>query len=175
MIEFEVLIVIAVALAVWLFVHFRKKHGSEVESVVAPNIPTEPEPKLEPEPEPEPEPIKVKLAEDAIKAVNIVPEDSTLRRHYLQNLNNTITTTDVINEGAKEAKIAEDEVTKPIVGVTSVTSGVPEDSALKRHFIQQLNAEAAATLPPRPTDSTLKRHYDAQLLSLISRQLEELK
>ena len=157
----EILIVIAVAFAVWFFVYFRKKNSSEVESAIAPNIPTEPEPR------PEPEPVKVELAEVVIEAVDIVPEDSTLRRHYLQNLTNTITTTDVV--------IEEPQVIKSTVSVTSAISGVPEDSSLKRHFIQKLTAEAAATLPPRPIDSTLKRHYDAQLLSLISCQLEELK
>ncbi|MCK5353830.1 MAG: hypothetical protein KAJ63_01825, partial [Methyloprofundus sp.] len=70
MIEIEVVIVIAVALAAWLFVHFRKKmHNSEVESVVAQKVSKAPS---------EPEPVKVqKVVTNEV--TNVVPEDSTLR------------------------------------------------------------------------------------------------
>ena len=37
---------------------------------------------------------------------------------------------------------------------------VPEDSALKRHFVSQLRADIESELAPRPTCSMLKRHHD---------------
>jgi hypothetical protein len=46
--------------------------------------------------------------------------------------------------------------------------GIPEDSALKPHFLTHLRAEIESALWPRPTDSILQRHYDA----LVSAELE---
>jgi len=51
---------------------------------------------------------------------------------------------------------------------------VPQDSALKRHFMTQLLAEAEALLEPRPTDATLKRHYDQLLESKLIEKLQTL-
>ncbi len=48
---------------------------------------------------------------------------------------------------------------------------LPEDSALRRHFISQLKSEIMSDLPDRPTDSTLKRHYDAQVDAEIAKRL----
>jgi len=46
---------------------------------------------------------------------------------------------------------------------------VPEDSALKRHFLSNLQAEVESELSPRPTCSMLKRHHD----SLVSVEIEK--
>ncbi len=46
---------------------------------------------------------------------------------------------------------------------------VPEDSALRRHFLSNLQAEVEAELSPRPTCSMLKRHYD----SLVRVEMEK--
>ncbi len=51
---------------------------------------------------------------------------------------------------------------------------VPQDSALKRHFMTQLLAETEALLEPRPTDATLKRHYDQLLESKLIEKLQAL-
>lgn len=51
---------------------------------------------------------------------------------------------------------------------------VPEDSALKRHFLSKLMAEISESLPPRPTDSTLKRHYETLRKSEFTQQLQAL-
>ncbi len=69
-----------------------------------------------------------------------------------------------------EASVIEDAV-----GESLPLSSIPEDSSLRRHFIQQLTAGIEATLPERPTDSTLARHYDTQLLSLVGSKLDSLK
>lgn len=58
-----------------------------------------------------------------------------------------------------------------VVGKSTQTAGklkVPEDSTLRRHFLNQLQSEVEAALSPRPTDSILQRHYDA----LVAAELE---
>lgn len=40
-------------------------------------------------------------------------------------------------------------------------SGIPQDSVLRRHYVQQALGSILATMPPRPTDSVLRRHFDA--------------
>ncbi len=67
-----------------------------------------------------------------------------------------------------------EEVTSTIAASKVASSAteikVPEDSALKRHFISALIVEIEADMPARPTDSALKRHYDAT----VQAKLEEL-
>ena len=154
MIEIEVVVVIAVALAAWLFVHFRKKmHKPEVESVVAQKVSKVSS---------EPEPVKVDAA--VVSAVtDVIPEDSTLRRHYLQNLANAESVAEVdvseaeavvqvdmavvseVTDVVPEVDVSESE---PVVEidtavVSAVTDVIPEDSTLRRHYLQNLaNAEA---------------------------------
>jgi hypothetical protein len=48
---------------------------------------------------------------------------------------------------------------------------IPEDSALKRHFISALKADIETNMPARPTDSTLKRHYDQTVEAELKSQL----
>ncbi len=48
---------------------------------------------------------------------------------------------------------------------------IPEDSALRRHFLSQLKAEVEMELPPRPTCSMLKRHHDSLVLVEIEKRL----
>ena len=76
-----------------------------------------------------------------------------------------------------EAAVVE-AVAAPVVTavVTELATGsaklaVPEDSALKRHFLTQLAADVAASLPAEPADSTLKRHYQQLLAAKIAEQL----
>ncbi|QWF71010.1 hypothetical protein KEF85_00470 [Methylomonas paludis] len=58
------------------------------------------------------------------------------------------------------------------IGENPGKSGVlPEDSALKRHFITQLRSEVLLGLPPRPTDFSLQRHYDTLVEAEVSRRL----
>ena len=176
MIEFEVVIIIVIAIAVWLFIHFRKKkHGSVAESGVKPVAPKT----ISPEPEPiVQEPVTVETIEIG-EVADVIPEDSTLRRHYLQNLDALADISSIgelaDNEVTESVIAPEDSTTKVDIVESSSYSRIPEDSALKRHFIQQLTAEITAAMPDRPTDSTLKRHYDAQLLSSVDSRLQALK
>lgn len=50
-------------------------------------------------------------------------------------------------------------------------SKIPEDSALKRHYLTQIKAQAVANLTPCPTDSTLRRHYQSLLDNEIAKLL----
>ncbi|RLA19837.1 MAG: hypothetical protein DRQ62_11380, partial [Gammaproteobacteria bacterium] len=105
-----------------------------------------------------------------------IPEDSTLRRHYLQNLaaqaDSSADITEVNIDAEVGVNVAGDnafdfpEISEPVI---------PEDVVLKRHHIQKLVAETEAAMPPRPTDSMLRRHYDTHLLSTVMGQLDALK
>ncbi|MBW6452674.1 MAG: hypothetical protein K0A92_02685 [Methyloprofundus sp.] len=108
--------------------------------------------------EPVTEVVAHEVAQNCV-AVSVVPQDSTLRRHYLQNL------------------AAQEPCVEAIAVSVNANAAVriPEDVVLRRHFTQQLFAEVAATMLDRPTDSTLKRHYDAQLSSAVADRLAALK
>lgn len=98
------------------------------------------------------------------------PEDSTLRRHYLQNKS----VQDAPQEIVDTIAIETEAVVVAELAATEVEAAnpMPEDAVLKRHFLQQVVAEVEAMLPERPTDATLKRHYDAQLFSLVMAKLQ---
>ncbi|MCF7970331.1 MAG: hypothetical protein K9L22_04085 [Methylococcaceae bacterium] len=132
--------------------------------------------------EPVIEAIPANKVERACVAVSVIPQDSTLRRHYMQNL--------MANKENAGAQIPEDSTLRrhylqnlaaqePCVEVIPAaianTVKIPEDAVLKRHFIQQLAAEVAKEMSDRPTDSTLKRHYDTQLFNAIEARLQVLK
>jgi len=48
---------------------------------------------------------------------------------------------------------------------------VPEDSALRRHFLSKLKAEVEMGLSPRPTCSMLRRHHDSLVAVEIEKRL----
>lgn len=52
-----------------------------------------------------------------------------------------------------------------VIAVADSLPQVPEDSALRRHYLTQRQAELLAELGDEPSDSTLKRHYQ-QLLAV---------
>ncbi len=97
------------------------------------------------------------------------PEDSALRRHYLQNL-----AAQTGSSSSNDTQAVAIEATVP-ENIAVVKTSTPDEAEVKRDLIQQLVAETEATMPPRPTDSTLKRHYDTQLMSSVLSQLEALK
>jgi len=145
---------------------------------------------VENKPEEQPTPATLQLVEEAK-----LPEDSTLRRHYLSNrdaerlaithpyptdsmlrrhyesgLAWLIKSVPVIDSSpvAETIKVLENSATEP----QSVTKSViPEDSTLRRHFLTQIQAEVETQLSPRPTDSALKRHYDNLVKSRVQAYL----
>lgn len=54
-----------------------------------------------------------------------------------------------------------DTATESTANSAPIKLQIPEDSALKRHFLSALKADVEAKMPPKPTDSSLKRHYNA--------------
>ncbi|MGY6275451.1 hypothetical protein [Methylomonas sp. MgM2] len=68
---------------------------------------------------------------------------------------------------AASNELAEQIVERPAV----LTTSIPEDAVLRRHFIGQLRREVEAGLPPRPTDSILKRHHDAMVKTELNFKL----
>ena len=169
MIEFVVFLIIVGA--VWFYL--QKKNDTEASASESDKKPATTQVSTEkPESKPTPEPVKAKpvVSKPLItEPVSVIPEDSALRRHYLQNL---ATEQDDSSSSAADSKgSAVEEVVIP----ASTKTEIPVEKELKRDVIQQLVAETEATMPPRPTDSTLKRHYDTQLMSVVLSKLQEAK
>lgn len=69
--------------------------------------------------------------------------------------------------------VASEEVVPAVSETVSspvVTSPVPEDSILHRHYLANLEAEKQAITHPYPTDSVLRRHYDTQHKVVVEAQ-----
>lgn len=111
-----------------------------------------------------------------------VPQDSILRRHYdaLHKVMAVSKVSPVVQESLAEdscssiksaieqAVIKQTQTTATKATaidqfVVSGTASVPEDSVLKRHFIQQIKTEIQNGMSPRPSDSVLQRHYDSHI------------
>jgi predicted RND superfamily exporter protein len=121
-----------------------------------------------------------------------IPEDSTLRRHYQQAKQAAeqqaapvavvvetaqVTETPQAVEAVEVAEVvpAAVEVAEPVVVAEckpAQKSAIPEDSALRRHYLSQLSAEVAASLPAKPSDSSLKRHYEQLLAAKLADALK---
>lgn len=56
---------------------------------------------------------------------------------------------------------------------TIESSLLPQDSALKRHFLAQVQSYVEELLPAQPTDSVLKRHYNSVLVDKLARALSD--
>lgn len=118
------------------------------------------------------------------------PADSVLRRHYdtqhrlvLDDAGITLSVSEAVEPSSvagenqpTQATIIEKVVEKAPVHVdpspaacTQTRLLVPQDSVLKRHFLQCLQAEIEAGLSPTPTDSVLRRHH----VSLVAAELQK--
>jgi len=68
-------------------------------------------------------------------------------------------------------KASEPNVSSKTSSATASQIQIPEDSALKRHFMSNLKREVEAKMQARPTESTLKRHYDSAVQAEIEKIL----
>ncbi|GEM_PF-2449179 len=98
------------------------------------------------------------------------PTDATLKRHYDQLLESKlIEKLQALTErgGSKAATIVvQSKVIKK--------AAIPEDSTLQRHFITELRSKLEQQLcMPRPTDFNLRRHYETLIQSLLEKELNE--
>ena len=132
------------------------------------------------------------LAEQTAKKAalsNPIPTDSILRRHYdvLHQMPMVATQPKKISsieqaigkENGIVFVVSEVEKPKPSSahnpGYVGKTMKLPEDSVLKRHFVNQLQNEIQSGYSSRPTDSVLRRHYDHLIkLELEKRLMVEL-
>ncbi|OQK17993.1 hypothetical protein AU255_09085 [Methyloprofundus sedimenti] len=189
----EIGVILAVIVAAWFYLRVKKeKQGSVTQSATMQTV--TPKPKVMQEQEPEPVKAKPVETKKVSKPAIVIPEDSMLRRHYMQNLTATKECREtpfpedstlrrhylqnlaaqqdknVISKADSKVAAAED-----LIIPASKKTNIPEEAELKRDVIQQLVAETEATMPPRPTDSTLKRHYDTQLMSVVLSKLQASK
>lgn len=121
---------------------------------------------------------KVVVSEEkASEAGEQISEDSTLIGDSLQTKQEVepqatesvvVATTEAVEEVAQAVV----EEIKPVVVVAESKSAIPEDSALRRHYLSQLSVDVAASLPAKPTDSTLKRHYEQLLAAKLADALK---
>lgn len=63
------------------------------------------------------------------------------------------------------------ESTPATAAIKKLKLQIPEDSALKRHFLSTLKAEIESAMPARPTDPTLRRQYDEEVQAEIDKRL----
>jgi len=162
---FEFIVVLVVVAAGWFYLRMNKNDTEGSASGDANTLATTQANSERPEAIQAPDPVKTKPAA-ATKAVSNLPEDSALRRHYLQNQEAEQSADRSSASKSKEPVV--EEISIP----ASTKTDIPVEKELKRDVIQQLVAETEATMPPRPTDSTLKRHYDTQLMSVVLSKLQ---
>ncbi|BCG65158.1 MAG: hypothetical protein methR_P2979 [Methyloprofundus sp.] len=189
---FEIILLVVVVAAAWFYMTSRNESIAEQSEVNEPveSVAVQKDDKLVAEP--------VKVTETSmmrllyVQTANGIPQDSTLRRHYLQNAmankpsdvadfpeDSTLRRHFLQNEFAQassvDAPVIEVKQDAPVVievAVENVISRMPEEAILKRHFIQQVVAEVEEAMSVCPTDSTLKRHYDAQVFSAVINKLQ---
>ncbi len=99
------------------------------------------------------------------------PTDSTLKRHYDQLLDSKLF------QALAQLAGAEDTGQVVVVAKTVVQeqAKIPEDCTLRRHFLTELRFKLEDQLGmPRPTDFNLRRHYDTLVQSLLEKELEHI-
>lgn len=97
------------------------------------------------------------LANEAAKDAALhepYPSDSVLRRHY-----DTAHKIEVDTPPMAAAPV-EPAASAASVASEDVSSEIPEDSVLHRHFLANEEAKETALHEPYPSDSVLRRHYD---------------
>jgi hypothetical protein len=97
------------------------------------------------------------------------PTDSALSRHYdlMMDEEAEKCLTDAVQmerllrvyENYKKSQ----SIPEAVISTSAVKPIIPEDSALRRHYVTQLRTTIEAAKAARPTDSALRRHYDAMI------------
>ena len=181
---FEFVVVVIIIGAAWYYFRQKKQaEGSESDTTAQTSA-------VKPDVTSAPEPVKAKPVVEPAKAskpVSVIPEDSALRRHYMQNLaagkqnletpfpEDSALRRHYLQNTATQQDDSKETVTEEVLKPVSAKTEIPVEAEVKRDVIQQLVAETEATMPPRPTDSTLKRHYDTHLMSVVLDKLQASK
>ncbi len=98
------------------------------------------------------------------------PTDSTLKRHYDAMLE------DLLSQKLESLKSENLPAAQIVVTQNKVVvePKLPEDSTLRRHFITEIRMSIEQQLGmPRPTDFNLRRHFDTLVQSLLNKELDE--
>ncbi len=98
------------------------------------------------------------------------PTDSTLKRHYDAILE------DLLSQKLESLKNTDLPAAQIVVTKKEVVvkPKLPEDSTLRRHFITEIRMNIEQQLGmPRPTDFNLRRHFDALVQSLLDKELDK--
>lgn len=61
----------------------------------------------------------------------------------------------------------QDQATSSVISSFTFNSDIPEDSTLRRHYLQTLEAERLAITHPYPTEFNLKRHVQSAMENLL--------
>lgn len=105
------------------------------------------------------------------------PTDSALSRHYdlMMDEEAEKCLTDAVQMErllrAYENYKKSHNIPEAVISTSAVKPVIPEDSALRRHYVNQLRATIEAAKAARPTDSVLRRHYDAMIDAEIAAHL----
>ncbi len=122
-----------------------------------------------------------------------VPEDSTLKRHFVSRLMTEVEAGfpprpsdsmlkrhhDAMVDTAFQERLAAMAPVAAVKAVVKATAAlvdnqrIPEDSMLRRHFISHIRSTIEAGLAPRPTDFNLRRHYKQLVESLLDQELQD--
>jgi len=95
------------------------------------------------------------------------PADSVLLRHHLS----TIAVSEVNPAPLNGVEKLKDHFITPSA---STVSKIPEDSVLHRHFVNQLRAGIELAWYPKPADSILNRHYEHFIQTQLADSLLQL-
>jgi hypothetical protein len=105
----------------------------------------------------------------AEEALGERPTDSTLKRHYDQLLDSKLV--QMLEALADSSDIPQEVATESVV---IEKPRLPEDSTLRRHFITELRFKVEERLGmPRPTDFNLRRHYESLVQALLEKELDQ--
>lgn len=149
----EIVVVIVLLIAILIFLKKRKKCSScsSKETLVS-------SPKAAQQESQQPE---VKLADKPV--VSAIPTA----------VNPQITDAAVVSSPEPQPANTPESPAKPEADIP--TSCLPEDSILRRHYLNHLCTMIESLAPPRPTESVLCRHYDAMVVTRIGRCLNDKK
>lgn len=93
------------------------------------------------------------LEGQVLSRTNPYPTDSVLKRHYDTQAASIIM-------GSQAVAKAQTDLNKTINSTNCIKPAEPQDSILKRHFVQHSESLRLQKVNPYPSDSVLKRHYD---------------
>lgn len=114
------------------------------------------------------------LAAERSAITHPYPTDSVLRRHYDQQQIASLSVTPINEEPTiVETPIKVEAAMQTALEIQPPRLAIPEDSVLKRHFLATIQHKLELQHSPRPSDAVLKRHHKQLIQSRIDSYLAE--